>query len=84
MIRFLLTSWWLYIPIIGVLVFLTRRNNQKIKQIKAHQADTQQHSIHPPQPTAAGSVASHHKRSKSAKTAGKLGLTGAIKYIHHK
>ena len=34
MISFLLTSWWLYIPIVLLLVFLTYRNNQKIKRIK--------------------------------------------------
>lgn len=34
MISFLLTSWWLYIPIVLILIFLTHRNNQKIKRIK--------------------------------------------------
>lgn len=34
MISFLLTSWWLYIPIAFILVFFTYRNNQKIKNIK--------------------------------------------------
>lgn len=34
MISFLLTNWWIYIPIVGVLLFFTVRNNQKIKNIK--------------------------------------------------
>lgn len=34
MISFLLTNWWIYLPIVGFLVFLTYRNNQKIKNIK--------------------------------------------------
>ena len=34
MIQFLLTTWWIYIPIIAILVFLTVRNNQKIKYAK--------------------------------------------------
>lgn len=33
MIEFLLTSWWIYIPIVAILLFLTFRNNQKIKNI---------------------------------------------------
>jgi hypothetical protein len=34
MISFLLTNWWIYVPIVAFLVFLTYRNNQKIKNIK--------------------------------------------------
>lgn len=34
MIEFILTSWWIYLPVAVVLLFLTYRNNQKIKRIK--------------------------------------------------
>lgn len=35
MIRFLLTAWWLYLPIVGVLLYLTYRNKQKVSAIKS-------------------------------------------------
>jgi len=34
MISFLLTTWWIYIPIVGVLVYLTMQNNKKTKALK--------------------------------------------------
>lgn len=34
MISFLLTAWWIYIPIIAVLVYLTWQNNRKVKTLK--------------------------------------------------
>ena len=38
MIKFLLTHWWIYIPIVGTLLFLTFRNNQEIHRIKREKA----------------------------------------------
>ncbi len=34
MLSFLLTTWWIYIPVVAVLLFLTWRNKQKIKALK--------------------------------------------------
>lgn len=34
MISFLLTAWWIYIPIIAILVYLTWQNNRKVKSLK--------------------------------------------------
>ncbi|MFO0970757.1 MAG: hypothetical protein U0520_00185 [Candidatus Saccharimonadales bacterium] len=73
MLKFLLTSWWLYIPIIGVLLYLTRRNNQKIKAIKAQRTERGGHSFHKQ-----ASV----KSTRIKKAAGKLGLSGAASHLH--
>lgn len=76
MIRFLLTSWWFYIPIIAVLIFLTRRNNQKIKEIKASRTDSVDNA-----------APAHKPKKQSArvkKAANKLGLSGAASHIRHK
>lgn len=34
MISFLMTTWWIYIPIVGALLYFTWRNNQKVKALK--------------------------------------------------
>ena len=34
MISFLLSTWWIYIPVVGFLFYLTRKNNQKAKALK--------------------------------------------------
>lgn len=77
MIAFLLTSWWLYVPIIIVLVLLTRRNNQKIASImQAHDPQSVQ--------TKSKRKASRAPKKQSAqlkKVSGKLGLTGAAKHL---
>jgi hypothetical protein len=74
-IKFLLTSWWLYIPIIGILLYLTRRNNQKIKEIKILR---EQH--HQPNVQAAASL-HPQKFTRIRRAAGKLGLSGAINHL---
>lgn len=35
MLEFILTAWWLYVPIVGVLIFLTHRNQQKVKTLRS-------------------------------------------------
>ena len=79
MLASLLTSWWFYIPIIAVLVFLTRRNNQKILQIKATQnqhTDTVKSTPKPKKP--------RKQSAKLTKLTGKLGLQGASKHLRRK
>ncbi len=34
MISFLLTTWWIYIPIVGALLYFTYKNNQKVKSLQ--------------------------------------------------
>ena len=34
MISFLLTTWWIYVPVVGVLLYLTYKNKRKIKSLK--------------------------------------------------
>lgn len=38
MVEFFLTNWWIYIPIILVLLFLIARNNQRIRYVKQERA----------------------------------------------
>lgn len=38
MIRFLLTNWWIYIPIVAILLFLTHKNNQRIQLLRREKA----------------------------------------------
>ena len=38
MVKFLLTHWWIYIPIAAILLFLTFQNNQEIHRRKRENA----------------------------------------------
>jgi|GEM_PF-6633967 len=79
MLTFLLTSWWFYIPIIGVLLFLTRRNNQKIKQIKTtDKMKTQSED------SLSRKKKPRKQSAKITKVTNKLGLKGASGHIRRK
>lgn len=80
MIEFLLTNWWIYVPIVAVLLFLTFRNNQKIKRIKL---ERELRSL--------DSVARQHRLNqlrrrpnKIDSVASKYGLRGILGYIFPK
>jgi hypothetical protein len=80
MIEFLLTNWWIYIPIILVLVFLTVRNNQKVKYIK------QERALRELDPVARQQKIAELKKnpSKLDTFASKFGLKGILTYIFPK
>lgn len=82
MLRFILTSWWFYVPIIAVLFYLTRRNNKKIEEIKAKRT---QENIHDSTISKQSSPKPKHVNSaKVKKVAGKLGLSGASSHLRRK
>jgi len=75
MLRFLLTSWWFYIPVVGLLLYLTRRNNQKIQRIQTDQPQAEPR---------VKKTRTHTQSAKLAKVSGKLGLKGASSHIRRK
>lgn len=80
MIEFLLTNWWIYVPIIIVLLFLIMRNNQKIQYIKQQRAlqetdpETRQRKLE----------ALKRKPTRLDKASSRLGVRGIITYIFPK
>lgn len=80
MIVFLLTNWWIYIPIILMLLFLIMRNNQKIQYIKRGRA------IREADPIRRQQMLEDLKRkpSKFDKTASRYGLKGITTHIFPK
>jgi hypothetical protein len=80
MIRFILTSWWLYIPLAGILLFLTFRNNQKIKGIKL---DRELRSLSPAErEKRLHEIRTQPKKLKSVSS--KYGLSGILGHIFPK
>jgi len=80
MFEFLLTSWWIYVPIVAILVFLTFRNNQKIKRIKL---ERELQSLDPEERI--NKVQEFkRKQSKFDKTLSKYGVRGALDHIFPK
>ena len=80
MIKFLLTAWWIYIPIILILLFLTARNNQKIKYIKQEKA-LRASNLHEQKKKL---VEFKQNPSVLDKLTAKLGLKGILTYIFPK
>lgn len=80
MISFLLTNWWIYIPIIFLLLFLTARNNQRIKYIK------QTRSLQGLTPEERQKKLDEIKNNPSGfdKLTAKVGLKGILTYIFPK
>ena len=81
MIKFLLTNWWIYIPIIAVLGFLTFRNNQKIKYIKR---DKEIRALPPEERQRALQAELRRKPSKFESFTSKYGLRGILSHIFPK
>ncbi len=80
MIEFLLTSWWIYVPIVGVLLFLTHRNNQKIKHIKR---ERELRSLSPEQ-QAEKLQAFRRKQSRLDRLLSKYGVRGILAHVFPK
>lgn len=79
MIRFLLTNWWIYVPIIAVLLFLTARNNRQIKQVKLQR---ELESLDPE--TRQKRIEELKRQSRNRKRSGlaaKYGLSGVLNHI---
>lgn len=81
MINFLLTNWWIYIPIIAILLFLTAVNNQKIQQLSR---EKKLRELPPQQRQDALLTDLKRKPSKFEATTKKLGLRGIFSYIFPK
>jgi hypothetical protein len=81
MIRFLLTSWWLYIPIAGILLFLTFRNNTEIRRIKRENA---LRTMSPDERVIINPELTERKKSKFERLAKKLGLRGIFSHVFRK
>lgn len=80
MIEFLLTNWWIYIPIAGTLLFLTFRNNQEIHRRKRENAlrtMSLDELVKDPD-------LNQRKKSKFEKLLKKLGLSGLFGHILRK
>lgn len=80
MITFLLTNWWIYVPIVVTLLFLTFRNNQKIKGIKL---DHELRSLNP-EARAKKLEELRSQTNKLERTASKYGLRGILSHIFPK
>lgn len=80
MIRFLLTSWWLYIPIAGILLFLTFKNNTEIRRIKREHALRTMNSDE----LANNPDLTERKKSKFERLVKKLGLRGVFSHVFRK
>lgn len=80
MIEFLLTSWWIYVPIVTVLLFFTFRNNQKIKHIKLKR---ELRSLSPEE-QAIRLQELRRKQSKFDKQLSKYGVRGILDHIFPK
>lgn len=80
MIEFILTNWWIYIPIILVLLFLIAKNNQKIKYAQ------QQKVLQETDPLKKQQKLKELKRSPSKldKLTSKIGIKGILTYIFPK
>lgn len=80
MIEFLLTSWWIYVPIVLILGFLTIRNNKKIKHIK------RMHEINslPPEERQRKLLEFRNTQNKFDKLLAKYGLKDAFDHIFPK
>lgn len=81
MIKFLLTNWWIYIPIITVLLFLTAIYNQQIERL-ARERKLQQ--LSPEERQAALMTELKRKPGKFEKLTQKLGLRGILGHIFPK
>ena len=86
MISFLLTNWWIYIPIIVILLFLTHRNKQKINQIKSlhDQSPQNAHNPIPENPPGYSHTSATASSARLTRLAGRLGLKGAVTHIRRK
>lgn len=80
MIETLLTNWWIYVPLAGTLLFLTYRNNQRIKGIKL---DRELRSLDPiEREKRLYELKSQPKKFKSVSS--KYGLSGVLGHIFPK
>lgn len=80
MIAFLLSNWWIYIPIAGILLFLTFRNNQEIQRIKRERALKNMSA----EELAENPELTQRKKSKFEFVIKKLGLRGIFGYLFRK
>ena len=81
MLEFLLTSWWIYVPIVVVvLLFFTFRNNQKIKHIKLER----ELRTLSPEDQAVRLQEFRRKQSKFDKLLSKYGVRGIFDHIFPK
>jgi len=80
MIKFLLTSWWLSIPVAGILLFLTFRNNTEIRRIKRERALRTMSADE----LADNPELTERKKSKFERLIKKLGLRGIFSHVFRK
>ena len=80
MIEFLLTSWWLSIPVAGILLFLTFRNNTEIRRIKRERALRTMSADE----LADNPELTERKKSKFERLIKKLGLRGIFSHVFRK
>lgn len=80
MIKFFLTNWWIYIPIILVLAVLTAKNNQKVRYLK------QERALRETDPNKRREKLAELKKNQSTfdKLTSKIGLKGILTYIFPK
>ncbi len=72
MIEFISSHWWIWIPIIAILMYLTRQNNKKLRARGLAPQKTQ---------SKYSEQLSQKKTSAVRKLASKLGLSGLLNYI---
>jgi hypothetical protein len=80
-IKFLLTNWWIYIPIVAILLFLTYTSNQQLKNLK-RQRELQ--ALPPEQRQAALQTVLKRDEGRFERFFAKLGLRGILSHIFTK
>jgi hypothetical protein len=68
MLEFISRNWWVWIPVIAILLYLTRKNNQELKR----------------RSNVASINSKKSKNGPLRKLAAKLGLSGVFNYIFPK